>query len=101
MPFEEERRNDPRIESRGVDRVRPFVDWCRRHDVRGFVGEYGAPGDEPGWGPVLRRFLATLNDHGIPACCWAAGEWWGDYRLSVQPTDGRPVGAARHVLKTI
>jgi uncharacterized protein (TIGR03437 family) len=36
---------------------------------------------------VLARFLAALDDAGMDGAYWAAGEWWGDYALSVQPRD--------------
>lgn len=76
---------DQRIEFRGADRLAPFVQWCRDNQVRGCIGEYAIPNDEPEWIPVLDRFLAALDRAGMTSCYWAAGEWWGNYRLSVQP----------------
>jgi hypothetical protein len=30
-------------------------------------------------------FLRELDRDGMDSCYWAAGEWWGDYPLSLQP----------------
>jgi len=30
-------------------------------------------------------FLARLDELNMDSSVWAAGEWWGDYPLSVQP----------------
>ncbi len=73
-------------ELRGVQRVRPFVEWCKKNGVRGFVGEYGIPRDDPRWLTTLENMLAYLAEEGINGTYWAAGPIWGDYKLSVQPT---------------
>lgn len=84
--FEEELSQDAKLRDRGVDRVEPFLRWCGRNHVRGFVGEYGSP-RESGWRTVTERFLDACNASNVGVCYWAAGEWWGDYPLSVQPHD--------------
>jgi endoglucanase len=76
---------DQRIEHRGADRLAPFVEWCRDNQVRGCIGEFAVPNDEAGWLPVLDRFLEALDQAGMTSCYWAAGEWWGNDRLSIQP----------------
>ena len=54
--------------------------------MRGYLGEYGVPDDDSRWYEiVLERFLDDLDAAGMDGTYWAAGEWWGDYRLSVQP----------------
>jgi endoglucanase len=73
----------------GVDRVRPFVEWCKSRGRRCFIGEYGTPGDDPRWLEVLGKFLAYLDEHMIGGTYWAGGPWWGDYPLSVEPRQGR------------
>lgn len=62
----------------GVDRVRPFVDWCVANNVRGLLGEYASPykTDEANWNIVTRRMLDCLVEHGagrISATQWAHG----------------------------
>jgi endoglucanase len=74
----------------GVDRMRPFVEWVKRHNVRGFVGEYGIPADAADidkWAIVLENMLQYLSDNKIPGTYWSAGPRWGAYRLAVQPSD--------------
>ena len=69
----------------GVDRVRQFSSWLADHNLRGFLGEYGVPDNDPRWLDVLDRFLTFLDDQGIGGTYWAGGEHWGDYRLGVTP----------------
>jgi endoglucanase len=73
------------LASVGVARLAPFVAWCRDNQVRGYVGEYGVPDTDPRWVKVLDNFLTALDAAGFDGTYWAAGEWWGDYALSVQP----------------
>jgi endoglucanase len=73
----------------GVDRLKPFVDWLRARGARGFVGEYGVPGDDPRWLTVLDKTLAYMDRQGLGGAYWAGGPWWGDYPLSVEPRDGQ------------
>ncbi len=87
LNYAQELKLDPELLDRGVKRLRVFLDWCRRNKVRGFLGEYGIPGRDAGWQMVLRRTLESLQGTGVGACYWAAGEWWHDYPLSLQPTD--------------
>lgn len=82
--FGTENAGDATIADRGVSRIEPFLKWCRRNGVRGFVGEYGTPRDN-GWRQVTLQFLQVCKDANVGVCYWAAGEWWGDYPLSVQP----------------
>jgi endoglucanase len=71
----------------GVVRVKPFVDWLRKYNKKGFVGEYGIPDDDPRWNTVLENMLIYLRDNGVPGTYWSAGPRWGGYRLAVQPTN--------------
>jgi len=73
----------------GAERLQPFAAWLREHGVRGFIGEFGVPGDDPRWLVVLDRFLAAMRENGLGGTYWAAGPWWGDYPLSVEPRDGK------------
>jgi endoglucanase len=83
--YAEELAADARLEKRGIDRLRPFLRWCAANRVRGFLGEFGVPGNDPRWQALLARFLEDLDRAGMEGCYWAAGEWWGAYPLSIQP----------------
>jgi endoglucanase len=85
LDYDKELARDARLENRGEERLRPFVRWCRANRVRGFLGEFGIPAGDERWEKVLARFLRALDDAGMDGCYWAAGEWWGDYPLSLQP----------------
>ena len=91
-PFAEENAADPHLPSRAARRSRPFLAWCAKHRVPGFLGEFGVPTGDAGWAAVQRPLLAALRTAGLPGCAWAAGAWWGDYPLSLHP--GRPAADA-------
>jgi endoglucanase len=86
--YDEELRANPSLATLGTARVGHFLEWCRNNQVRGFVGEYGVPDNDPRWWAVLDDFLKTLDAAGVSGAYWAAGEWWGPYALSVQPLNG-------------
>lgn len=71
----------------GVDRMKPFVEWLRKYNKKGMVGEYGIPDDDQRWNTVLENMLIYLRDNGVPGTYWSAGPRWGYYRLAVQPTN--------------
>jgi len=33
----------------GVERAKYFVEWLKRYNKRGLLGEYGVPDDDPRW----------------------------------------------------
>lgn len=72
----------------GIDRVAPFINWLKENNFRGFIGEYGVPDNDPRWLVVLDNFLNHLKENNINGTYWAAGPWWGDYVLAVEPKDG-------------
>ena len=71
----------------GVARLKPFVDWLKENNKRGFVGEYGIPDTDGRWMDILDAALKYLQENGINGTYWSAGPRWGDYPLSVQPTN--------------
>lgn len=73
----------------GVDNIKPFVKWLKKNNKKGFIGEYGVPDDDPRWLEVLDKFLRYISANDINGAYWAAGPWWGNYRLSVEPRNGK------------
>jgi len=63
------------------------VEWLRKYNKKGMVGEYGIPDDDPRWNTVLENMLIYLRDNGVPGTYWSAGPRWGGYRLAVQPSE--------------
>ena len=86
--FAEESAEEPAIRERVLDLIEPFLDWLRRNEVEGVVGELGIPVHDPDWLELLRPLLSRMDEAGVPALLWAAGEAWGDYPLSLQPREG-------------
>ncbi len=76
---------NPQLPTVGVTRLMPFVNWCKANNAPCYLGEYGIPNDDARWNTVLDNFLKALDAAAMPGTYWAAGEWWGNYRLSVQP----------------
>jgi endoglucanase len=101
LSYGEELARDARLETRGADRLQPFVQWCRSNRVRGFLGEFAIPATDARWEPVMRSFLAALDRAGMEGCYWAAGEWWGANPLSIQPngTEQRPARQLRLLMR--
>lgn len=73
----------------GVTRIKPFVDWLKVNNKKGFVGEFGIPKNDNRWLKVMDKFLAYIDANGLGGCYWAAGRWWKDYPLSIEPKYGQ------------
>lgn len=71
----------------GIDRVRPFVEWLKKNKLRGFMGEYGIPGNDERWLECLENFLSYINKENINGTYWAAGAQWNNYILSIHPDE--------------
>jgi len=79
-------RTDDAIEA--LDKV---SDWLIKHGFQGFLGEFGGS-DSPDCLEGLEQvvdFIDSRGDAWIGWTAWAAGEWWTDYSLSLQPVDGK------------
>ncbi len=85
--YDTELRANPSLATVGSTRVSHFLTWCRNNNARCYLGEYGVPDSDPRWFDVLHDFLKALDDAGVSGSYWAAGEWWGNYALSVQPVN--------------
>src|SRR5258708_228164 len=83
--YDQELALNPNLAVIGPTRVANFVNWLKANNVRGYLGEYGIPNTDARWMTVLDNFLGALDAAGLDGSYWAAGEWWGAYRLSVQP----------------
>ena len=75
----------------GSESMRAFTDWLRVNGKRGFLGEFGG-GDNPTCIAAIDdqlRFLEANADLYLGWSWWAAGPWWGDYFLSIEPKNGQ------------
>lgn len=75
----------------GVERIKPFVDWLKKYNKKGILGEYGIPDNDSRWLIVLENTLKYLVENGISGTYWAAGPRWGNYKLAVHPSDNYTV----------
>ena len=81
----------------GADRVKPFLDWLKQNNAKGFLGEFGVPGNDPQWLPVLDKFLTTIQAAGVPGTYWvylyqlpSNPDWWPDGNpLAITMANGR------------
>lgn len=72
----------------GAKRVGDFIAWCKKNNVRGFIGEFGVPDSDPRWyEETLENFMRALNEAGMGGTYWAGGTYWGKYPMSIQPTE--------------
>ena len=71
---------------KGVELVSSFVVWLKENQLKGFVGEYGIPDNDPRWEVTLDNFLAYLSENGVNGTYWASGPWWEEGAAMVVPT---------------
>lgn len=82
----------------GVKRLKPFVAWLRKHDLKGEIGESGvgwadAPGvtSSVGWQIAMETTLQYCQQVGLPVYAWGAGPHLiRPYELSLEPFEGLP-----------
>jgi endoglucanase len=75
----------------GVQRLAPFTTWLKEHGKKGFLGEFGG-GDSATCLAALAGMLDHVEanaGHYIGWTYWAAGPWWGDYFMSIEPVGRR------------
>jgi len=96
LSFDEQLKATPNLLNIGLERVKEFGEWCKKYNLKGYIGEYGAPYRDdslPGsyvestkWSQVLDNFLTAIDSYGMDATVWSAGYWWGNGNiLNVYP----------------
>lgn len=77
--YEEEcQRVDP-INGRGMQSLKRFLEACKKYNVEGLIGEYGAPagdGVDPRWLTAMDAALQLMHEYRMTSTYWAAGEYW-------------------------
>lgn len=74
----------------GINRAKPFVEWLRANQLRGFIGEMGVPAYAPDAIVAMDNLLGYLRENCVPLTYWAAGPWWGNYILALDVSGGAP-----------
>jgi endoglucanase len=72
----------------GITRAKPFVEWLRSNNLRGFIGEMGVPNYAPDAIVAMDNLLGYLRDNCVPLTYWAGGPWWGNYILALDVSGG-------------
>jgi len=93
LSFGEELRRDPNMYERPRQRLQPFLEWLKKNNARGIIGEIGVPNSIKPWERVVRKAMLLLQQHDVEMIYWAAGEWWGDYPMSIQPPSKSSLGS--------
>jgi endoglucanase len=70
----------------GSERLKAFVQWCRDHKKRAFLGEFGT-----GVGDMQKQAIEDMlsamerdRDVWLGWTWWAAGAWWGEYMFTLE-----------------
>lgn len=91
------------LAQRTNERLLPFINWLKKYNQVGIIGEVGVPMDDDRWLIALDRFLNLSKDNCLGWFMWAGGNWRPTYELSLEPIDGkdRPqINMIRHHLQT-
>ncbi|HEY9099599.1 MAG TPA: glycoside hydrolase family 5 protein [Thiobacillus sp.] len=77
-----------------------MTQWAQTHNQQLFLGEFGVPANQACL-DTLDSMLKQMTDTGVWRgwTYWAAGSWWGDYPLSIEPRDGRDAPQIRILKK--
>lgn len=88
-------------ENVGVERVESATQWCEEKGKKCFLAEFGSGSSE-----TCQKAVANLLCHlksseaWLGATWWAAGPWWGDKFLSIEPGQGPAYDAIVPVLES-
>jgi endoglucanase len=74
----------------GVNRLTQFTEWCRSYGFKGFYGEFGVSTNASCLIATSNMlvYLDQNSDVWLGWTYWAAGPWWGNYRFSIEPSNG-------------
>lgn len=77
----------------GVKRLKPFVEWLKANNLKGIVGEFGAPANpdrDPRWLEILDNVYDYLGRNGVPSTYWTAGtQWHTGTMYLIEPIEGK------------
>ena len=68
-------------------RLKSFTDWLAKYHLKGVIGEWGLPANDPNWLPVANEFVNLANKHCLDWYVWAGGAWSKSYPLSLEPNN--------------
>ena len=72
------------IAARGIYRLKQFANWCAKHNVRCFLGEFGWPtaarvgsSDARAWNQEGEELMKYMDSIRMGGTMWATGSWLG------------------------
>lgn len=69
-----------------IVRLRSFVNWLRKNNEKGVIGELGCPGDDERWLNMLDGACEYLKKNNVSLTYWAGGRHWANsYKLNIHP----------------
>lgn len=77
--YEEECQKADPIDGIGMQSLKRFLEVCKKYNIEGLIGEYGAPagdGVDPRWLTALDASLQLMHEYRMSSTYWAAGEYW-------------------------
>ncbi|VDC04766.1 unnamed protein product [Peniophora sp. CBMAI 1063] len=77
----------------GAERLAAATTWLQSSGFKGFLGEIGA-GSNSDCIEAVYGALCSMQQAGgvwLGAAWWAAGPWWGDYFMSIEPPSGTSI----------
>jgi Ca2+-binding RTX toxin-like protein len=77
----------------GVDRLKPFVEWLQANGLKGMIGEFGIPSNDPRWIEVQKNALDYMIANGLEATAWAGGAWFDPSYVVYTAKPGEPDSA--------
>lgn len=83
-----------------TERIEPVLNWLDRTGNLGLWGEVGVRQDNPAWFDTLDTALEAAESSNVPVCLWAAGPWWGDYPLNLEPINAQSAPLIQHLSET-
>lgn len=74
----------------GSQRMAFLTNWLRNYHKHAFLGEFGASSNATCLAALddLLTYLDKNSDVFLGWTYWAAGPWWGDYFMSIEPNNG-------------
>ena len=75
------------ISGKGATVLKPVTEWARSKGFKLFLAEHGfaMPAGETEARAML-QYMTDNSDVWLGHTAWAAGQWWGDYAFTLEPT---------------
>ncbi len=75
----------------GSQSLQNFTDWLKAHNFKGFLSEFGGGRNATCYAAIQDEVAHIMNNSSVYLgwTYWAGGPWWGEYILTLEPTNGQ------------